>query len=262
MSRWFRFYAEALDDPKILRLSDREYRMWTQILCVASRHGGKLPDIRELAQALRVRADYAQLWRQRLASYGLIDELEGSYIPHNWAGRQFQSDTSAERTRVYKERKKLAHTPDNKKVTSPVTPPDIQNTDISSSGTKVPSEERQPSDCHESVIDFQKKRNEDKEATLQAVGQWWNRMARTLHKPQIVRIEAAREARVLRRVARLKEDYGSLEDGLKSLEGKIRNSFFLKDWRGFTFDWWTTEGNFQKIMEGNYDGQDKQSKRL
>ena len=34
MSRWFRFYAEAMRNPKVARLSDKEFRLWVELLAV------------------------------------------------------------------------------------------------------------------------------------------------------------------------------------------------------------------------------------
>jgi hypothetical protein len=39
--KWFRFYNEARRDPKIVQLSDWQFRVWVEILCVASEYDGK-----------------------------------------------------------------------------------------------------------------------------------------------------------------------------------------------------------------------------
>ena len=38
MSRWFRFYDDAINDPKVLKLSDRMHRVWIGLLCIASKN--------------------------------------------------------------------------------------------------------------------------------------------------------------------------------------------------------------------------------
>jgi hypothetical protein len=53
MSRWFRFEDDALNDPKLLRLSDRMFRIWIGLLCVASKHAGRLPPMEDIALMLR-----------------------------------------------------------------------------------------------------------------------------------------------------------------------------------------------------------------
>lgn len=100
MSRWFRFYDEALDDPKVQRLPGDLFKVWVNLLCIASRNDGLLPAGDDLAFLLRLDADAAQAAMQALCERGLIDAEDGEASPHNWSSRQFQSDkdaTAAER---------------------------------------------------------------------------------------------------------------------------------------------------------------------
>lgn len=53
-SRWFRFYDEALDDPKVQRLPGEDFKAWVNMLALASKHGGQLPAIGDMAFALRM----------------------------------------------------------------------------------------------------------------------------------------------------------------------------------------------------------------
>jgi hypothetical protein len=102
---WFRFYTEALDDPKVQRLSDSLFKTWVNLLCVAGQHGGVLPSIDDLAFRLRVSVHDMQQRMDELILAGLVDILpDKSRTPHNWSDRQFASDTSKERTRAYRER--------------------------------------------------------------------------------------------------------------------------------------------------------------
>ena len=43
MSRWFRLYADAMRNPKVMRLSDFEFRLWVKLLAVASENDGHIP---------------------------------------------------------------------------------------------------------------------------------------------------------------------------------------------------------------------------
>lgn len=38
-SPWFRLYSEIVDDPKMGDLTDFEFRIWIQLLCLATSHG-------------------------------------------------------------------------------------------------------------------------------------------------------------------------------------------------------------------------------
>src|SRR4051812_13144243 len=104
MNRWFRLYDEVLDDPKVQRLPDRTFKTWINILCAASRNGGVVPPLKDLAFLLR--RDEAKLFTEMaaLSVAGLLDDADGKVTPHNWSGRQFQSDGSTERVKRFRER--------------------------------------------------------------------------------------------------------------------------------------------------------------
>lgn len=103
--RWFRFYDGVPHDPKILRLSDKLYRLWTYLLCFASANGGLVPELDDLALMLRVKAEKLASDLRALMEAGLFDEVDASTLrPHNWNGRQFKSDVSTERVKRFRER--------------------------------------------------------------------------------------------------------------------------------------------------------------
>lgn len=121
MSRWFRFHAEALNDPKVQRLDGETFKVWVNLLCLASANDGKLPPVTDIAFALRMTEDGARTVLERLLNATLIDKLSGGadgwhYAPHGWAERQYKSDTSTDRVKRFRER--------SKPVT--VTPPDTE----------------------------------------------------------------------------------------------------------------------------------------
>ncbi len=113
MSRWWRAYDEALHDPKLIALPDKLHRAWFNLLCIASKHGGILPAMSVVAIELRVSLHRAAEWVTALVLAGLFDELEtGKFAPHNWSGRQFQSDVSTDRVKRFRERERnVSETP-------------------------------------------------------------------------------------------------------------------------------------------------------
>jgi len=122
MSRWFRFYDEALNDPKILKLPDSLFRIWVGILCVASKNEGELPSPDDLALLIRIKPEKMRVAIESLIKSGLIDDNGVSLSPHNWHGRQYKSDVSTGRVKRFR----------NGKRNVSETPPDteqIQNTD-------------------------------------------------------------------------------------------------------------------------------------
>ena len=54
MSRWFRFYDEALDDPKVQRLAPHLFKTWINLLCLASKEDGTMPSNDDIAFRLRI----------------------------------------------------------------------------------------------------------------------------------------------------------------------------------------------------------------
>jgi hypothetical protein len=111
VSRWFRMYDEILDDPKVQRLSGDDFKGWVNILCLASRNGGKLPPIEDVAFALRETLDGARTLVERLVNATLIERRTGGsngahYAPYKWDERQYKSDTSTDRVKRFRQRSK------------------------------------------------------------------------------------------------------------------------------------------------------------
>ena len=60
MNAWFRFYNQAMRDPKVMRLSDSDFRLWIGLLSVASENGGSIPGFDDLQLVLNRRL--VHLW--------------------------------------------------------------------------------------------------------------------------------------------------------------------------------------------------------
>jgi hypothetical protein len=106
MSKWFRAYDSALDDPKVQRLPGPLFKAWFNLLCLASRNDGAIPPIEDVAFALRIDEERASEWVYALISAGLIDEFETGMAPHNWDARQFKSDVSTDRVKRFRKQAK------------------------------------------------------------------------------------------------------------------------------------------------------------
>jgi hypothetical protein len=137
-NRWFRFYSEALDDPKVQRLPPNLFKTWVNVLCIACQNGGTLPSIDDMAFKLRLSSQDAEQQISELILAGLIDITDAGRVPHNWNMRQFLSDSSTER--VKKHRKIKAETPCNVSETADVTPPDT-DTDTDTDQNRADSEQ-------------------------------------------------------------------------------------------------------------------------
>jgi hypothetical protein len=131
VSRWFRFYPETLRNPKVLSLSDKEFRLWVRLLCVAAENDGFLGPLDELKLVLSTRLDHLSTGVERLISAGLIDPLTHGYKPHSWDKFQYKSDTSTERVKKHRAKRSVSET-------APDTETDTEEAEANASGTVVP----------------------------------------------------------------------------------------------------------------------------
>lgn len=102
-------YDEILDDPKVQRLSGDDFKAWVNLLCLASKNGGRLPPIADVAFRLRETEDAVTTLLERFLSAGLIEVRSGGangshHAPHSWDKRQYSSDTSTERVKRFRQR--------------------------------------------------------------------------------------------------------------------------------------------------------------
>ena len=108
---WFRFYNEAIDDEKLRLLAFEDRWHFTALLCCKSKgllDSADSPDLKTRKIALKLGLSTRELDEvaRRLSEVGLVDR--DTLQPLAWDKRQFQTDTSAERTRQYRERQKKA----------------------------------------------------------------------------------------------------------------------------------------------------------
>jgi len=113
MSRWWRAYDEAVDDPKLQRLPAELFRGWFNLCCITSQNGGSLPPISDVAFKLRLSEAKAQQIIDQLLQVGLLDETGEGCRPHNWEKRQYKTDnddpTNSVRQKRYRERHRNAN---------------------------------------------------------------------------------------------------------------------------------------------------------
>lgn len=150
---WFRFYSEALDDPKVQRLHPPLFKAWVGLLCLASEQGGHLPTVDDIAFRLRMSAHDAQQVLDELILAGLVDiGPDGRCTPHNWECRQFVSDqpgSSTDRVRRFRARRKAAAGVTVKRdVTLHET---LKN--VSCNANETPNRKRKPLKSHENSPD-------------------------------------------------------------------------------------------------------------
>jgi Mn-dependent DtxR family transcriptional regulator len=120
--KWFRFYTEVLHDPKVQRLHPTLFKVWVNVLCLffsRYRDQGALPQVEDVAFALRMKPAEAEKILTQLEGKGLLDRADdGGLSPHNWTERQRNSDDGATRQKRYIEKKKRENELLSEKVTS------------------------------------------------------------------------------------------------------------------------------------------------
>ncbi len=124
MAAWLRLYTELLHDHKVQSLSCETFKFWINCLCLAGQNEGYLPDLKSVSFALHETEEKTLKVLQDLYEKGLLDKRSNRFIPHNWHKRQYKSDTSNERVKRFRERKR------NVTTTLPVTPSETDTEQI------------------------------------------------------------------------------------------------------------------------------------
>jgi hypothetical protein len=93
----------VLNDPKAQKLSDADFRGWVNLMCLASKHDGRLDHpVGDIAFALRKTPAKTLTLLRALESAGLVDGTETGWKPHNWELRQYKSDVSTARVKRFR----------------------------------------------------------------------------------------------------------------------------------------------------------------
>lgn len=112
MNRWFRFYDDVINDPKVLKLPEVLRWHWVAVLCIASKYSGAIPGIDDVALLLRTPKHKAAAILTQLHAVELLDKTETGFTPHNWNVRQYKSDVSTERVKRFRKRERnVSETP-------------------------------------------------------------------------------------------------------------------------------------------------------
>jgi hypothetical protein len=139
-------YAHTLNNPKAQRLPDSLFKVWVNLLCLACDRDGEIPEIADIAFALRITDKAARQAIDQLVSCRLIAATENGYLPHDWNEHQFKSDVSTGRVKQHRERKRAASGNDDETFhetpeTKPETPPDTETeSEVDSVSSGKPSE--------------------------------------------------------------------------------------------------------------------------
>jgi hypothetical protein len=106
MTRWFRSHASKLNSPKVQRLSDKLYRAWDSLLCVACEFDGVLPPVADTAFMLRKSEKETTALVDQLLDRGFFVKTERGIEPHDWNEWQYKSDVSTDRVQRFRKRQR------------------------------------------------------------------------------------------------------------------------------------------------------------
>ncbi len=110
MNPWIRLYRDSLHNPKLVTLSDRQFRAWHNLLLI-SNDEGELPSSRDIACHLRMTIPEAEAVLCDLVEAGLVDvdctnTNNRKFSLHDWKAHQYVSDNSTERVRKFRNKNK------------------------------------------------------------------------------------------------------------------------------------------------------------
>lgn len=101
---WWRAYVGIVDNSKVQSLPDRLFKQWINMLCIAKRHGGTLPTVKQYAFEVRQPVAAAKRTLDELVRYGLLESSDGVMRPHHWDEMQYSVTPNTERQRRFRER--------------------------------------------------------------------------------------------------------------------------------------------------------------
>lgn len=249
---WFRFYTEAVDDDKLRLIAFEDRWHFVALLCLKGKgllDSEQDPEMLARRVAVRMGLSTVELEQvaKRLAAVGLI-ELH-TFQPLAWEERQFESDTSKERTRAWRERNKAKRHGDVT-VTAQETDTETE-TEVKEPKGSLSSAPAGLPDCpHQKLLSL------------------WAKHLPHLEQPRVW--EGNRRACMKQRwiQASKKSDYSpegyrTEQDGLEWWDGffgyiardtKLSDGFESngRSWRP-TLEWVVNSANFQKIIDGKYN---------
>lgn len=97
------------------------------------------------------------------------------------------------------------------------------------------------------IVELPSDKQPENQVKVSDVVEYWNEVADRIGKPKVLRLSDGRKQMLK---TRIKEN--SIDDFLLVFRN-IERSDFLRNWKAMGFDWVFKAGNFQKILEGNYN---------
>ena len=107
---WFRIHAAGSsslpDNRKIQSLPPPLFKWLVNLWCFACRNNGILPSFEDIAWTMRCTIKQVEAAVSQLQEKRFIDTVDGHFVAHDWGEHQFETDTSYERVKRFRERKR------------------------------------------------------------------------------------------------------------------------------------------------------------
>lgn len=254
---WFRMYAEFASDAKVQMMSEAMQRRLLMVFCLRCSDVTVTLSDDEIAFQMRISADELAETKALFVRKGFIDS---AWNVLNWEKRQFASDSSAARTRAYRDRQRDKH------VTSHVTERDAleQNrTDTEQNRTEEPTDVGLPTadgdaatDGHADLLGNRPKKQAVPNCPHMEIVDLYHEILPELAE---VRVWEADRQELLRARWKGAPERQNLE-WWREFFSSVRQMPFLmgertgRDDRAFacTLEWLVRPKNFAKVLEGNY----------
>ena len=105
-NQWFRLYAEIVTDPKVQMMTEAMQRRLVMLMGMRCSNNLETLHETEIAFQLRISQEDLVETKALFIDKGFIDE---TWNLVNWEKRQYNSDTSTERVRAYREKQRKLH---------------------------------------------------------------------------------------------------------------------------------------------------------
>lgn len=148
---WFRMYAEFATDAKVQSMSEAMQRRLMMLLCLRCSDVLATLQDDELQFAMHISNEELAETKALFMRKGFIDD---AWNLLNWDKRQFNSDSSTERSRKHREAKKAASTVIETSRNVAATPPDTETDTEKEPNGSVGSADRLPRCDTQTVVDL------------------------------------------------------------------------------------------------------------
>lgn len=102
---WIRLYTDVPSNGKVQRLPPPLFKFWINCLCLYGKRGS-MPTIQDISWRLQMPEKSVREKLAMLVQADLFTDENGEFCPHDWDDLQFESDTSRERQKKYRDRHK------------------------------------------------------------------------------------------------------------------------------------------------------------